>query len=205
MKRLKYAVAPAVVALLGAGALALAGRPVAGPPKPPPAARQRGKVAPDHAVYRMLLHHTFVLDQKAAQAESRGDLNSARAYRDVIKSQVGLSDEQMEIVSGAAVECQRRVSAQDAKARAVIAARRAHYPGGRLPAGAEPLPPSPELEAMQHERNLIILGCRDRLRRALGEQEWPAFHESVRRHIAPTVTVTEAAPGGEAPPADPEN
>lgn len=73
---------------------------------------------------------------------------------------------------------------QDARARVVIEAFRARYPGGVLPRGEKLPPPPPELLLMQEGRNAILLHGRDRLRATFGEQEFTRFHDFVMRGFA---------------------
>lgn len=178
--------------ILCAASLAAAGvvfsrqpTPAAAPPTQTSPSRPAG--APDHAVYRMLLHHAYLLEEKAEEADREGRHDAARAYRSALKDQAGLDERQARVLARHAADCEREVAAQDARARVFIEARRSHYM-----ATGTPLPPSPELEAMQQERNRIILGCRDRLRESLGEREWARFDGFVRAEVAPRVTTAAA-------------
>jgi hypothetical protein len=150
---------------------------------------QKGAVA-EHTVYRMLFHHVFVFNREANEAERRGNSASAHAFRTAFGQNAGLGDERVKVLNELAEECEREVQEQDAKAKVIIDARRAqHQQTGQI------LPPSPELEAMQRERNAIILRYRDRLRAAFGEQEWGRFQEFVRQHVANGITPTYVPPG----------
>jgi hypothetical protein len=150
---------------------------------------QEGAVA-EHTVYRMLFHHAFVFSQEADKAERRGNSASAHAFRTAFGQDAGLGDEQVKVLNDLAAECEREVKEQDAKAKVIIDARRAQYlQTDQL------LPPSPELEAMQRERNAIILRYRDRLRAAFGEQEWGRFQGFIRQHVANGITPTYVPPG----------
>ena len=150
---------------------------------------QKGVIA-EHTVYRMLFHHAFIFNQEADKAERRGNGASAHAVRTAFGRDAGLGDEQVKALSELAAECEREVQEQDAKAKMIIDARRAqHQQTGQI------LPPSPELEAMQRERNAIILRYRDRLRAAFGEQECGRFQEFIRQHVANGITPTYVPPG----------
>jgi hypothetical protein len=189
----KYAIAALSVAMLAVGAVALNGR-ASHPPQPQPSPQQSRRI-PDHVTYRMLLHNVYLFNQKAEANELQGKRESAGAFRRAFQHEAELSDEQARMLNEIAADCEREVREQDAKARVIIDARRAAYPGGRIPPGGKPLPPSPELEAMQQERNAIILRARDRLRQALGEQEWGRFQEFIHQRVASNITITPASPG----------
>lgn len=148
---------------------------------------EAGYAVPEHVIYRHLFHHAYAMNQEADKAERKGDSNAAFSLRAVYKREAELNDVQARVFSEVAAECEREVNEQDRKAKVIINAFRAQYPGGRVPNG-EPLPPpSPELAQMQNERNAIILRARDRLRAALGEEEFSRFKRFVRVRVAPNI------------------
>jgi hypothetical protein len=191
MNRKQYAAATLLIASLVAGTLAVGQKMLPAQSNRPSQPNSQSQIysAPEHIVYGMLLHHAFVLNRAAEKAERQGKYDSALAYRSAFKSDAALNDEQARILDDVAAECEQAVAEQDAKAKVIIAARRAHYQQT-----GEVLPPSEELKAMQEERDAIILRYRDKLRAALGEQEWGRFSEFVARRVAPTVTVSPASP-----------
>jgi hypothetical protein len=142
--------------------------------------------APDYVVYRMLLHHVHLFNEKAEKAEQAGKHESARAYRSAFKNKAQINDEQTRTLHEIAEQCEWAVEEVDARAKIIINARREH----RKRTG-EVLPPSEELQELQNERNAIILHHRDRLRQALGEQEWTRFQEFVRQQVIPNLTTTQ--------------
>jgi len=150
---------------------------------------QQSRSIPDYVTYRVLLHQAVLFNKQAEEAASKGKSDAAHAYRNAFKQDAELSDEQVSKFNQVADTCEQEVQAQDAKARVVIDARRAeHQRTGQV------VPPSPELETMQQERNAIILRCRDRLHKAFGEQEWERFQGFVQQRVVPTVTMTQAQP-----------
>jgi hypothetical protein len=76
---------------------------------------------------------------------------------------------------------------QDERAKAIILAYKAQYPGGRVPHGELPKPPPAELRALSEERDAIVLRSRDRLKEALGEGEFNRFNSFVKERVAPNV------------------
>ena len=134
-------------------------------------AHQETLEIPEHVIYRHVFHHAYILRERAE-------------YR----RQANLSEEQERVLLEIAIECEQEVQQQDARAKIIIDAYRARYPGGRVPTGETPPPPPAELRTLQTERNAIILRARDRLRTAFSEQEFERFNEFVRRRVAPNIT-----------------
>src|SRR6266850_4641496 len=97
------------------------------------------------------------------------------ALRSFFQHKANLSEFQARILDTVAAECVRQVDAQDARAQQIISAFRLRFPPGKLPKGVKLPPPPPELTQMQNERDAMILSARDRLRIALGEDEFQRF------------------------------
>lgn len=95
-----------------------------------------------------------------------------------------LNDAQARALESIAAATLQEVEQQDARARRIIDAFRAQYPNGIVPKGKKLPEPPPELKVMQEERNAMILRGRDRLRAALGEQEFARFHQFAMRRFA---------------------
>ncbi len=153
-------------------------------------AQEQNRQVPEHIPYRILFHQVYVLNQEANKAEAQGKHGSAASFRSWFKLDAELSDAQARILNEVAAACENDVKQVDKKAKVILDARRAHYPDGKLMPGQEPLPPSEELKVLQQERNTTILQCRDRLRAALGEQEFARFQRFVERRVMPTITPT---------------
>ncbi|WP_246604691.1 hypothetical protein [Chloracidobacterium aggregatum] len=130
-------------------------------------------------LYRTLFHTIFLLNEQAEEAERAGRTDVAQALRRAFKQEAGLEVEQGVVLDRLAAACEQAVRAVDARARAILAARRANYPDGKLRAGQQPLPPSPELLALQREREAVVLRYRDRLRAAFGPRAWEEFEQRV--------------------------
>ena len=130
-------------------------------------------------LYRTLFHTVFLLNEEAEEAERAGRTEAAQALRRAFKQEADLEAEQGVVLDRLAAECEQAVRAVDARARAILAARRANYPEGKLRAGQQPLPPSAELLALQREREAVVLRYRDRLRAAFGPRAWEEFEQRV--------------------------
>ncbi len=131
------------------------------------------------ALYRTLFHTVFLLNEQAEEAERAGRTEAVQALRRAFKQEADLEAEQGVILDRLAAECEEAVRAVDARARAILAARRANYPDGKLGAGQQPLPPSAELLALQREREAVVLRYRDRLQEAFGRSVWERFERWV--------------------------
>jgi hypothetical protein len=130
-------------------------------------------------LYRTLFHTVFLLNEQAEEAERAGRTEAAQALRRAFKQEAGLEAEQGVVLDRLAAECEQAVRAVDARARAILAARRANYPDGKLRAGQPPLPPSAELFALQREREAVVLRYRDQLQEAFGRSVWERFERWV--------------------------
>ena len=163
-------------------------------------AKEAGKRIPEHVAYRQLFRHVVFLKQRAQEVERRGE--DARSLRAFYQQRAGIDDRQAALLERIAAESEREVAQQDARARAVIDDFRADFPGGQIPQGQRLPPPPAELKALQEERNNLILRARERLRAALGEQEFARFDDYVQNSVAPGVSAEPlnrqrpAAPAG---------
>lgn len=141
------------------------------------AAPQGGQV-PEHVAFSFLFRSTVTFRQRAAQT------GKAQAPNTALQKEAGIGDVQSRILEEVASATLQEVDQQDARARAVIEAFRARYPGGVVPRAEQLPPPPPELLRMQKERDAILLRGRDRLRAAFGEQEFIRFHDFVMKRFA---------------------
>ncbi|MGI9106690.1 MAG: hypothetical protein ACR2G4_10625 [Pyrinomonadaceae bacterium] len=124
---------------------------------------------PDHVVYGFLFRKVEFLNKRAKKLQSEGRIKGADTLP--LQQEANLTQKQIRILNEIASACEQEVKQQDGKARTVIEAFRAQFPDRIVPKGVTPLPP-PELKTMWEERNAMILRARDRLRIALGEQEF---------------------------------
>lgn len=137
---------------------------------------------PQFVVYRQLFRHCVFLKEKAAEKEQRGE--DGLSFREFHKRKAGLNEKQAEALDRIAVETDDAVTKLDERAKKITDEIRAQYPEGKLPPGQSPPPFPEELRGMQKQRNEIILRGRDRLHKALGEQEFRRFDEYVQQNIA---------------------
>lgn len=147
-------------------------------------ARQKAPV-PEHVIYGLLLHHVYTLKHQSIENERRGKDGSS--LRSAYKRKAGLSDYEALTLEKIASECEQEVAQVDARAKVVIDAFRARYPGGRVPQGEMVSPPPPELQAMQKERDDIVLSARERLRAAFGDVEFERFDTFVQKNVVPEI------------------
>jgi hypothetical protein len=147
-----------------------------------PQSPQAAPEIPQYAVYRELFRHFVFLKEKAAEKEKRGEDGSA--FRGFYKRKARLDEKQMAALDLIAGETDDAVTKLDQKAKKITDKIRAQYPDGKLPRGQQPPAFPEELKAMQKQRNETILRGRDRLREALGEQEFRRFDEYVQQNVA---------------------
>jgi hypothetical protein len=133
---------------------------------------------PEHVSYGFLFLTVTNFRSKAAE---RG---RPHAPNSVLTKEAALSEAHARALEAVAAATVAEVEQQDARAREVIKAFRARYPGGVVPRGERLPPPPSELKTMQEERNAIILRGRDRVRAAFGEREYARFNEFVLKRFA---------------------
>ncbi len=144
-----------------------------------PSDRKASGFVHEPQLYRTLFHTVFLLNEEAEAAERAGRTEAVQALRRAFRQEAGLGAEESAILDRLAAECEEAVRAVDAQARGILAARRANYPDGKLREGQEPLPPSPELLALQREREVLVLRYRDQLQEAFGPRAWERFEQRV--------------------------
>lgn len=154
---------------------------------------------PDEVAYKHLFNHVTAFKKEAEKVERAG--KNPEPFKGYFKRKAGLSDDQVRLLDEIAAEGSLEVAALDTKARAIVKAYLAQYPGGQVPHGEKPAPRPPGLRAMAEERERLILHARDRLRSAFGEEEFIRFNKFVKRRIAPNVHagVAQQAPSAPSP------
>ena len=133
---------------------------------------------PEHVAYNFLFLSVASFRKKATERGKPEAINSA------LQREAALSDMQARLLDEIAAATLKEVDLQDARARVIIEAFRAHYPGGIVPQGEKLPPPPPELKAMQEERNSMVLRGRDRLLAVFGQQEFGRFNKFVMNRFA---------------------
>lgn len=160
-------------------------RPSQEQPPQESSAREQSPDIPDHIAYLHLFRHTAAFKKKAEELERAGKDGSA--FKTYFKRKAELNDGEAQLLDAIASECAGELEQQDAKAKVLIDAYKAQYPGGRVPHGEVPNPPPAELRAMSEGRDAIVLRYRDRLRATLGEDEFNRFQSFVKRRVVPNI------------------
>jgi len=141
------------------------------PPQPVP--------VPDWFVYRHAFHDVVMFKNRADAAVKQGIDRSN--LRRLVAQKGSLNDEQGEVLERIAIQCEKDVAKQDAKAKVLIKAYQAQFPNNiinnSLPV---PAPPS-QLDDLWQERIEMILAARDQLRNALGDQAFFKFDAALRK------------------------
>lgn len=164
------------------------------------AAEELPPEVPDEVAYKHLFNHVNAFRKEAEKAERAG--KNPEPFKGYFKRKAGLSNEQVRLLDDIAAESSLEVAALDTKARSIVKAYLAQYPGGQVPYGEKPAPRPSGLRAMAEERERLILDARDRLRSAFGEEEFIRFNKFVKRRIAPNVHAGTAQQAPSAPPSD---
>jgi hypothetical protein len=136
---------------------------------------------PEHAMYRHLFHHVLALKKKSEELEKNG--KNAAPFRTHFKRQGALSDEQVRVLDLIATQYDAQEKVLDAKAKPIIEAYRAQYPGGQVPHGQKPVLPPVELRSLSQERDALALRSRDQLRSAFGS-DFERFDKFIKTRVA---------------------
>src|SRR5262245_14443711 len=149
-------------------------------PQPAAAAESQGQRVPTAVIYKHLFHHVLALKKKTDESGT----NQFRAY---FGRKAGLRPDQISIVETVASAYDEEEQSINTRARSIIMAFRAQFPGGRIPRGQTPPPAPAELTSLRQERDQVILHARERLRNQLGDLEFARFDDFVKTHMAPNV------------------
>jgi hypothetical protein len=148
-------------------------------PEPRTSSPQQTHAVPDHVIYNALFRKVARLREKTKEQQALGRIGKRPYFP--FKKEAGLNEDQATALESVAFACQQRVAVQDQKAKIIITAFQAQFPGGKVPQSGSP-PPPPELKVMWEERNAIILRARDQLRAVFGEEEFGRFEKYARFH-----------------------
>jgi len=149
-------------------------------------AQSQAPEIPDEIAYRHLFRYVTAIEKQAEEAERKG--KDATSYRTHFKRMANLGDYHARMLDEIAVQYMDEVQVVDARARALVEAYRAQYPGGKVPHGERPAAPPAELKQLREQRDAITLRHRDNLHNVFGDDEFDRFNnEFVKRHIAPLV------------------
>ena len=141
--------------------------------------------APEHIVYRQFFRHLLALKERATELERQG--KNGNGLRSHYKDKIKLKDKDARALDQIASDCEREIAQIDARAKAIIQSARARFPNGKLPPGQQLPPPPPELKRMQLQRNVLIMQARERLRTAIGRDEFQKINDYIKLNFAPNV------------------
>lgn len=141
---------------------------------------------PEHAPYLFLFRHLSHLKKQSEKLRRQGKDGSGFQRR--FKEALVLDDGQFEQLGAIALSCEAQLDALDKQAARVVEEFKKHYPDGPVPEGVIIPPPPAELLALQEERNRLVLNARDRVRGALGEQEFAHLDQMVRLRLVPNIS-----------------
>ncbi|HLL72498.1 MAG TPA: hypothetical protein VK363_13735 [Pyrinomonadaceae bacterium] len=155
--------------------------PSAGQPAPQPESEE----VPEHVVYGQVFRHLKELHEKAADEERQG--RNGAHLRKLYKEMAKLDDHQAAQLDAVAAEANSDIEKLDKRALKIIGELRARHPEGKLAAGEQPPAPPAELYELSAKRRDRISVARERLRSALGEDEFARFNEFVRERVKPGI------------------
>jgi len=168
---------------------------------PVAAVAQSGRPAPstipDDVVYWGLFHRVALFAKRAEAAQKQGTDRSN--LRQLIRKQAGLGEEQGQLLEQIALQCEKDVAAQDAKAKTIIDRFHAQFPYRIVNKGSPPPRPPSELTALWEQRKNAILVGRDRLHSALGDDVFARFDQYQKSRALQQIKQVEARDVGNVP------
>jgi uncharacterized protein YdbL (DUF1318 family) len=171
--------------------------------KPLDKANTQARPIPEHLMYWHLFEHKVLLDRKAEEAEKQG--RSGEEFRAHYKNSAKLNEREAEILASVAKETYDKVTAQDAKAKALIDKLRAKGLDGTVkPGQTNPEVPA-ELKALQKERDEMVMTGVKKLREGFGPEGAGVFDSFVKEHVGQKFTnlMTITSPHNFDPRTDP--
>jgi hypothetical protein len=144
-----------------------------------------GAEVPVQVMYKHLFHHVIALKKKAEEVEKES--KDGTQFRTHFIRKANLTPEQARVLEEVAAEFEQDEQLISARARPLIEAYRAQYPGGQVPHGQTPGPPPEELKQLSAERDARVLRARDELRTRLGDETFTRFDSFVKSRVAPNV------------------
>lgn len=185
MRRQYILTATCLLGLLAGAMILVRQQSRAQAPAPP---RPRAQIQ-DHVLYRHLFHHVSALKKKADDAEK--DNKDATQFRTHFKRLADLDDVQVRLLDLVAAQYDQQEKVLDARAKPIIDAYKAQYPGGQVPHGQIPHPPPMELRRLSEQRDALALQSRDQLRAAFGNN-FERFDKFVKTRVAADTTIVGA-------------
>ena len=172
------------------------GKPVSGPvqpnqPEQNAEARSQDQTIPQHVVYGQMFRHIKELKKKAGEEERLGKDGSH--LRTLYKRMAKLEDHQASVIDQIATETETEIEKLNIKAKKIIDEHRGRHPDGKLAPGELPPSAPAELKMLADERRNLILQARERLRSALGEEEFQKFDKFVEERIKPGIRRLDAS------------
>lgn len=153
---------------------------------------QQSRAIPEHLMYWHMFHHNVLLNKKADEVEKQGQDGSA--FRSRYKTFANLSDKEAQILNQIAQETYDKVTAQDERAKTVIAAIRAQGPDGKVQPGQSNPEVPEQLKSMQKERNAMIMAGVTKLRSEFGPVRSADLDQFVKKQIAPNFKTLTPGP-----------
>lgn len=147
---------------------------------------------PDEVMYFVLFHEIKALKERDAEFHAKGENTNFRET--YYKSTLGLSPDKFAKIDSVYADYFTRLAPVDARAKKIIDEYRAKYPKGELksveaktirdPGFEKPGPVPPELNDLQKTRDQLGLDARDKLRQALGQDDFAQLEKNMRDHAA---------------------
>jgi hypothetical protein len=149
---------------------------------------------PEHVRYYFVFRHLALLNQKAVEAEKRGE--DGKKFREHYKNYAKLNDGQVDQLNQVAADCLLDIAPLDARIKQMVAASRARVPDRKIAPSSSLPEPTAELKELDKERDQIMRRAYTRLREAFGEAEFNRFSGVIEKSVRLSATPVGAREGG---------
>lgn len=143
---------------------------------------ERESLIEDHILYETVFRFDLSFRRKALEQELMGQ--PVTSFKSYFKDEIGLTDEENEILRQTGLEYLEEMHPIDAQAIQVLADFREQFPDGYVETGQEVPPPPPALAGLQEQRNATALNGRDKLASRFSSKTFQNFDEFVKTKFA---------------------
>lgn len=140
----------------------------------------------DDVIYMHFFRHVARYQEFASAAESSG---VSSPFRHSFRRNLALDPNQEHDLNQIAADYLNQSRAIQQEIAVVIKAFRVAYPPGKLKSGSLP-PPPPGLAPLVAQKKAIVLAARDRLRTALGDDEFSRVDALIKTRVSPQISRT---------------
>jgi hypothetical protein len=141
---------------------------------------------PDDVIYRHFFRHVAKYQDIAEKAEASG---RSSPFRHSFRTRLSLTPTEEEDLNRIAADCMTQLLGVQQQIAAVVSQFRSAYPPGQLKPRVKLPPPPPELAPLVAQKKAIIIDARNKLRTALGDEEFSRVDSLIKAQMTATMFV----------------